>query len=59
MRIAILGTGYFFAFVIPKQAFAHVGVHHHPHGVEYGWIIACAVGICGGFAVSFVKSRRK
>ena len=54
MRIAILGLA-----LIPSQAFAHDGFHHHPHGIDYGWIIACAVGICGGYALSYVKSRRK
>lgn len=59
MHIAILGPALFFAALIPSQAFAHEGLHHHPHGIDYGWIVACAVGICGSYAVSYVKARRK
>ena len=54
MRIAIFGLGLF-----PAMAFANEGLHHHPHGVDYGWIIACAVGICGGYTLSCIKGRGK
>lgn len=54
MRIVILGLAF-----IPSQVFAHDGLHHHPHGIDYGWIIACAVGVIGGYALSHVKGRRK
>ncbi len=59
MRIATLGSILFFSAFIPTEAFAHDGLHHHPHGIDYGWIIACAVGICGGYALSSVKGWRK
>lgn len=59
MRIAILGPALLFAALIPVCAFADDGFHHHPHGIDFGWIIACAVGICGGFAPSYVKGRSK
>ena len=54
MRIAILGLA-----LIPAEAFADIGLHQHPHGIGYGWIIACAVGVCGGYALSFGKRREK
>lgn len=59
MRIAILGPVQLFLAFIPAEAFAHDGFHHHPHGINYGWIIACAVGICGGIALSYAKGRNK
>jgi hypothetical protein len=45
--------------MVPSAVLAHDGFHHHPHGIYYGWIIACAVGIVGGYAVSYAKGRRK
>lgn len=59
MRIAILAPTLVFTALIPAVAFAHDGFHHHPHGINYGWIIACAVGLCGGYALSYVKGLRK
>lgn len=59
MRIAILGAILAFTALIPAVTFAHDGFHHHLHGINYGWIIACAVGVCGGYALSYVKGRRK
>jgi hypothetical protein len=54
MRIAI-----FVLATVPSAVFAHDGFHHHPHGIDYGWIIACAVGLVGGYAVSYAKGRGK
>ncbi len=54
MRIAILGLS-----CIPAKAFANDGFHHHPIGSDNGWIIACAVGLCGGYASSYISGREK
>jgi hypothetical protein len=35
------------ALFLVSPAFAHDGLHHHPHGIEYGWIIAASVGFVG------------
>lgn len=39
-------------------AMAHDGVHPHPHGIEYGWIVAALVGLAGGYALSWVRGRK-
>ena len=48
------------ALILPVAALAHPGAHPHPHGVEYGWIIAALVGFAGGaVAMAVVRGRRK
>lgn len=43
--------------LFPQALLADEGLHHHPHGIDYGWIIACAIGVAGGLALA--KVRRK
>jgi hypothetical protein len=43
---------------LATPAMAHEGLHHHPHGIEYGWIIAAAVGVAGGLALAWFRGRR-
>ncbi len=44
--------------LIATPALAHDGLHHHPHGIEYGWIIAAACGVVGGLVLAFVRGRK-
>ena len=39
-------------------ALAHEGLHHHPHGIEYGWIIAAACGVIGGLVLARFRGRK-
>jgi hypothetical protein len=41
-------------------ALADAGLHHHPHGIEFGWVaIALAGSVVGGGLVYAVMRRRK
>jgi hypothetical protein len=40
------------ALVLPATAFAHDGSHFHPHGIEYGWIVAAAIGLGAGYVLA-------
>lgn len=40
------------ALLIGSPALAHDGLHHHPHGIEWGWIIAALVGVAAGLALA-------
>jgi hypothetical protein len=41
-------------------AHAHEGLHHHPHGIEFGWLTAALIGsVVGGAAVYAVQRLRK
>jgi hypothetical protein len=40
-------------------ALAHEGLHHHPHGVEFGWVTAALLGSVVGGAVVYAVRRRK
>ena len=31
-------------------AFAHEGFHFHPHGVQFGWLVAAVIGGVGMLA---------
>ena len=42
---------------IPTAALAHDGRHLHPHGIQYGWVIACAVCFIGGMAFARARGR--
>jgi hypothetical protein len=44
-------------FLLPGAAFAHDGAHLHPHSIQYGWVIACAVCFLGG--VTFARAWRR
>lgn len=43
---------------VALPAFAHEGLHHHPHGIEWGWVIAAACGVGGGFALARFRGRK-
>jgi hypothetical protein len=50
-------------FILPlvmlaAPAMAHEGLHHHPHGIAYGWIVATATGVVGGLLVARIRGRR-
>ncbi len=38
--------------MLPDAAIAHDGSHFHPHGIEYGWIIAAAIGVGAGYVLA-------
>jgi hypothetical protein len=37
---------------VPSAALAHDGFHVHPHGMEYGWIIAVVIGVAVGVVIA-------
>jgi hypothetical protein len=46
--------------LLATPALAHDGLHHHPHGIEFGWLAAALVGsVIGGGAVYAYLRRRK
>lgn len=46
--------------LLATPALAHEGLHHHPHGIEVGWLAAALVGSAvGGSAVYAFLRRRK
>lgn len=46
--------------LLATSAHAHTGLHHHPHGVEFGWLAAMLIGSAiGGGAVYALLRRRK
>ncbi|MDZ4134922.1 MAG: hypothetical protein U1D06_04910 [Paracoccaceae bacterium] len=54
MRLSAIAIALF-----PTLAAADAGLHHHPHGIEYGWMIAAALGLLGGLALAYGWGRRK
>jgi hypothetical protein len=45
---------------LATPALAHEGLHHHPHGIEFGWVTAALLGsVVGGAVVNAVTRRRK
>ncbi|MFN7223864.1 MAG: hypothetical protein ACK4MS_07595 [Paracoccaceae bacterium] len=44
--------------MIATPALADEGLHHHPHGIEYGWIVAAACGVVGGYVLARLRGRR-
>lgn len=46
--------------LLATPAVAHEGLHHHPHGIEFGWLAAALIGsVVGGGLVYSVLRRRK
>jgi hypothetical protein len=46
--------------LLVTPALAHEGLHHHPHGVEFGWLTTALLGsFVGGGLVYSVLRRRK
>ncbi len=39
-------------------AFAHDGPHFHPHGIEFGWLAAAAVGLAALGALAWFRGRK-
>jgi hypothetical protein len=35
---------------LAAPAFAHEGFHFHPHGVQFGWLVAAVIGGVGVLA---------
>jgi hypothetical protein len=40
------------ALLVGTPVLAHDGLHHHPHGIEWGWVIAALVGLAAGLALA-------
>jgi hypothetical protein len=53
LSMLVLGT-----LFVGGSAFAHDGPHLHPHGIEYGWIIAAAAGLAVGYVVARIRGRK-
>ena len=45
--------------LLATPALAHEGLHHHPHGIELGWVSAALVGSLVGGAVVYAVRRRR
>ena len=46
--------------LLATPVLADAGLHHHPHGIEFGWVTAALVGSAlGGGAVYALLRRRK
>ena len=45
--------------LLATPALAHEGLHHHPHGVEFGWLSAALIGSIVGGGVVFAALRRR
>lgn len=44
--------------VLAAPALADQGLHHHPHGIEAGWLVAALVGLAGGFVLARFGRRK-
>ena len=44
--------------LLATPALADPGLHHHPHGVELGWIAAALAGVLGGFVIARLWGRK-
>jgi hypothetical protein len=48
------------AALLATPSFADPGLHHHPHGVEFGWLTVALIGsVVGGAVVYAVQRLRK
>lgn len=47
------------ALTLSSAALAHEGMHHHPHGIEYGWIVAALIGFGAGLVAMVLARWRK
>jgi hypothetical protein len=46
--------------LLATPVLAHEGLHHHPHGIEFGWVTVALLGsLIGGGVVYVVLRRRK
>ncbi|MDP2084826.1 MAG: hypothetical protein Q8K20_06495 [Gemmobacter sp.] len=46
------------ALLVGTPALAHEGLHHHPHGIETGWIVAAGLGVVAALALLRLWGRR-
>ncbi len=44
--------------LMASPALAHEGLHHHPHGIEWGWVVAVLVAIVGVGGVVYARVRK-
>jgi hypothetical protein len=44
--------------VSATPALAHQGLHLHPHGIEFGWLVAALIGAVGGSLISRFRGRK-
>lgn len=44
--------------VVASPALADTGLHHHPHGIEGGWILLALVGAVAGFGLARLWGRK-
>jgi hypothetical protein len=47
------------ALLIATPVLADEGLHHHPHGIDFGWALGVAA-LCGvgGFVLAKVRGRK-
>jgi hypothetical protein len=41
-----------------SPALAHEGLHFHPHGIQFGWLIAALVGVVAGLSIMWFRGRK-
>ncbi|MEY4982897.1 MAG: hypothetical protein RIR62_1163 [Pseudomonadota bacterium] len=39
-------------------ALAHDGLHFHPHGIEFGWLVAALLAVVAGGALVWFRGRK-
>jgi hypothetical protein len=44
--------------LLPAPALAHDGLHHHPHGIEGGWVLLAAC-LGAGTCRALARARRR
>lgn len=46
------------AIFLATPVLADEGLHHHPHGVESGWIAVALAGVLGGLIIARLWGRK-
>ena len=49
------------ALLMATPALADTGLHHHPHGIEFGWLVAALIGVAGavgGYVLARLRGRK-
>jgi hypothetical protein len=41
-----------------SPALAHEGLHHHPHGIEWGWVVSALVGVVAVGGAVYARARK-